>query len=64
MRLNNDSNELSTGRLFIHGRLTDPMTGGPLYCRILSYRPTRALPRPAAQRAGPAETPQGTKRCG
>jgi hypothetical protein len=36
MRLDNDSDELSAGRLFIHGRLNDPMTGGPLYCRILS----------------------------
>ena len=37
MRLDNDSEELSPGRLFIHGRLNDPMTGGPLYCRILSF---------------------------
>jgi hypothetical protein len=37
MRLGNDSDELSIGRLFIHGQLNDPMTGGPLYCRILSY---------------------------
>jgi hypothetical protein len=33
MRLDNDSDELSPGRLFIHGRLNDPMTGGPLYGR-------------------------------
>src|SRR5207248_11572571 len=39
MRLDNDSEELSPGRLFIHGRLNDPMTGGPLYCRILSFDP-------------------------
>ena len=31
------ADELSIGRLFIHGRLNDPMTGGPLYCRILSF---------------------------
>ena len=37
MRLDNDSEELSPGRLFIHGQLNDPMTGGPLYCRILSF---------------------------
>src|ERR1700694_2387102 len=37
MRLDNDSDELSPGRLFIHGRLNDPMTGGPLYCRVLSF---------------------------
>jgi hypothetical protein len=37
MRLDNDSDELSQGRLFIHGRLNDPMTGGPLYCRVLSF---------------------------
>src|SRR5438445_1110451 len=37
MRLDNDSDELSSGRLFIHGRLNDPMTGGPLYCRVLSF---------------------------
>ena len=37
MRLDHDSDELSPGRLFIHGRLNDPMTGGPLYCRILSF---------------------------
>jgi hypothetical protein len=29
-----DSDGLARGRLFIHGRLNDPMTGGPLYCRI------------------------------
>jgi hypothetical protein len=28
------SDELSPGRLFIPGRLNDPMTGGLLYCRI------------------------------
>jgi hypothetical protein len=32
-----DLDELSSGRLFIHGRLNDPMTGGPLYCRIRSF---------------------------
>ncbi|MDQ6744107.1 MAG: hypothetical protein M3072_14695 [Candidatus Dormibacteraeota bacterium] len=37
MRLDNDPDELSPGRLFIHGQLNDPMTGGPLYCRILSF---------------------------
>ena len=37
MRLENNSDELSPGRLFIHGQLNDPMTGGPLYCRILSF---------------------------
>src|SRR3984893_16088932 len=37
MRLDNHSQELSPGRLFIHGQLNDPMTGGPLYCRILSF---------------------------
>jgi hypothetical protein len=37
MRLDNHSDELSPGRLFIHARLNDPMTGGPLYCRILSF---------------------------
>ncbi|MBJ7598823.1 hypothetical protein [Candidatus Nephthysia bennettiae] len=36
MRLDNHSKEFSPGRLFIHGQLNDPMTGGPLYCRILS----------------------------
>ncbi|MBJ7607141.1 MAG: hypothetical protein JF885_12735 [Candidatus Dormibacteraeota bacterium] len=34
MRLENHSDELAPGRLFIHARLNDPMTGGPLYCRI------------------------------
>jgi hypothetical protein len=37
MRLDNLSEELLPGRLFIHGQLNDPMTGGPLYCRILSF---------------------------
>jgi hypothetical protein len=37
MRLDNDSDEVSAGRLFIHGRLNDPMTGGPLCCRVLSF---------------------------
>jgi hypothetical protein len=37
MRLDNPSDELSTGRLFIHARLNDPMTGGPLYCRIRAF---------------------------
>src|SRR3981081_3627819 len=36
MRLDNDSDGLSAGRRSTHGRLNDPMTGGPLYCRILS----------------------------
>jgi hypothetical protein len=36
MRLDKHSDELSPGRLFMHGRLNDPMTGGPLYCRIRS----------------------------
>ena len=35
MRLANHSDELSPGRLFIHARLNDPMTGGPLHYRIL-----------------------------
>lgn len=26
--------ELRLGRLFMHGRLNDPLTGGQLYCRI------------------------------
>ncbi|MDQ6716644.1 MAG: hypothetical protein M3Z83_11100 [Actinomycetota bacterium] len=29
------------GRLFTHGRLNDPMTGGPLYCRIRAVEPGR-----------------------
>jgi hypothetical protein len=33
MRLDNHSEELRPGRLFTHGRLSDPMTGGALYCR-------------------------------
>jgi hypothetical protein len=37
MRLENPSDELIPGRLFIHGRLNDPMTGGPLYCRIRAF---------------------------
>jgi len=36
MRLDNDSDELAAGRLFIRGRLNDPMRG-PLYGRILAY---------------------------
>ena len=35
--MENPSHELRPGRLFIHGRLNDPMTGGPLYCRILAF---------------------------
>ena len=31
------SDELRRGRLFIHGRLNDPITGGPLYCRIRAF---------------------------
>ncbi|MDQ6899690.1 MAG: hypothetical protein M3072_09300 [Candidatus Dormibacteraeota bacterium] len=37
MRLDNPSDELLPGRLFIHARLNDPMTGGPLYGRILGF---------------------------
>jgi hypothetical protein len=37
MRLDNDLDELSPSRLFIHRRLNDPMTGGPLYCRIRAF---------------------------
>ena len=39
MRLGHDSDELSAGRLFIDGRLNEPMTGGPLYCRISPSMP-------------------------
>ncbi len=43
MRVDYHSEELSLGRLFIHGQLNDPMTGGPLYCRIagawVEYQP-------------------------
>ena len=28
------SNQLKSGRLFIHGRLQDTIMGGQLYCRI------------------------------
>jgi hypothetical protein len=31
------SQELRPGRLFIRARLNDPITGGPLYCRILAF---------------------------
>jgi hypothetical protein len=41
MRLDNDSDELSLGRLFIYGQLNDPMTGGPLHCRRAILRDTR-----------------------
>jgi hypothetical protein len=34
MGLDNHSDEIAPGRLFTHARLNDPMTGGPLYCRI------------------------------
>ncbi len=37
MRLDNDYDELSPGRLFIHGRLNDSMSGGPLYCRLRAF---------------------------
>jgi hypothetical protein len=37
MRLDNPSDELLPGRLFIHARLNDPMTGCSLYGRILAY---------------------------
>src|SRR5919201_5967066 len=37
MGLDNHSAELTPGRLFIHGRLSDPLTGGPHYCRILAF---------------------------
>ena len=36
MKLESNSDELSPGRLFVHARLNDPLTGGPLYCRIRS----------------------------
>ena len=36
MRPDDPSDELVPGRLFIHARLNDPMTGGPLYGRILA----------------------------
>ena len=35
--MENPSQELRPGLLFIHGLLNDPMTGGPLYCRILAF---------------------------
>jgi hypothetical protein len=34
MRLENHYDELEAGRLFTHGQLNDPISGGPLYCRI------------------------------
>ena len=37
MRLENPSDELIPGRIFIHGQLNEPMTGGPLYCRVLAF---------------------------
>ena len=37
MRLDNPYDELSPGRLFTHGQLNDPMTGGPLYCRLRAF---------------------------
>jgi hypothetical protein len=36
--MENPSDELVPGRLFIHGRLNDPITGGPLYCRIRAFQ--------------------------
>ena len=35
--MENPSHELRPGRLFVHGRLNDPITGGPLYCRIRAF---------------------------
>jgi len=35
--MENPSDQLRPGRLFIHGRLNDPITGGPLYCRIRAF---------------------------
>jgi hypothetical protein len=35
--MENPSQELRPGRLFIHGRLNDPITGGALYCRIRAF---------------------------
>jgi hypothetical protein len=32
--MKNASDEFRPGRLFVHGRLNDPITGGPLYCRV------------------------------
>ena len=32
--MENPSQEIRPGRLFIHGGLNDPSTGGSLYCRI------------------------------
>jgi hypothetical protein len=32
------SAELRPGRLFIRARLNDPLTGGPLYCRIRAFQ--------------------------
>jgi hypothetical protein len=37
MRLEDPSDELIQGRLLVDGQLNDPMTGGPLYCRILAF---------------------------
>jgi hypothetical protein len=37
MRLDNHYDELEPGRLFTHGQLNDPMTGGPLYCRLRAF---------------------------
>jgi hypothetical protein len=37
MRLDNPYDELSPGRLFTHGQLNDPMSGGPLYCRLRGF---------------------------
>ena len=39
--MENPSQELRPGRLFIHGRLNDPITGGPLYCRIRAFEAGR-----------------------
>jgi hypothetical protein len=35
--MENPSDELRPGRLFIRARLNDPITGGPLYCRIRAF---------------------------
>jgi hypothetical protein len=55
MRLGNDSDELSPGRLFIHGQLNDPMTGGPLYCRLLSFDPASVEYEPIYHREDGSE---------
>ena len=55
MGLENHSEELSPGRLFIHGQLNDPMRGGPLYCRILSFDGARVEYEPIYHREDGSE---------